>query len=356
MKARILVCCFLMVVLICLPLSFRVDALSPLRLDLIVDKPIYELEYDPPSTINISGNLTLNEIPVSDGLVAVTVFQGTMNRYIRPILFRTIATGQIPPQNWSFSIVSLNVGEWNGSTVVPTTIFKRPSTPVEPGPVFNITYNNVNYKERVYLTLTLFDAESVPITTRIMMLDKIPANLTFSVITDSIPLEDWVALGNATAYVSAFDNIPPYIYFPYCPEVSTQFEVIPNGGAMLSQQKTTSVVGQAASMINGNYNLTFKISYYQAWPMYSPWGNYTVKVSSKYQGQSAINSCTFWVKIPGDLDGDGIVNIMDATLIGLNWLLTVPPGDPKADPNHDGIVNILDATMVGFYWLKYEEP
>jgi len=326
-------------------------------ISVIVDQPIYTLQYNPALTVNVGGNLTLDNVPVSDGLVALTVIQGNLNNYIRPILFRTLSTGSFPPQNLSFSIVSLQVGEIDGGGVfVPKTVFTRPSSSLDLGPAFNITVTNISDKPVVYLTLTLFDANLVPITTRIAALQPVPAYSTFSIVTDSIPLGNWEALGNATAYVSAFDNIPPYIYFPYCPEVATQFEIVSSGGSSLVVLSNINVFdGQIASLVYGNYNLTFRINVYMGLPNYLPWGNYTVKVSSVYQGQRAINSYVFWVRIPGDANGNGIVNIGDATLIGLNWQQLVPPANPAADITKDGIVNMKDATLVGLYWSKHEQ-
>jgi hypothetical protein len=58
--------------------------------------------------------------------------------------------------------------------------------------------------------------------------------------------------------------------------------------------------------------------------------------------------------IPGDGNGDGIVSIKDATLIGLAWQSTSedPTYNWQADMNVDGIINIADATTVGLHWLQ----
>jgi hypothetical protein len=354
MKAMNLIAPFVILLLLCSFFSLRANALYTLKLSVVTDKPVYRLEYTFLSTVHIGGNLTLDGAPVSDGLVAFTVFQGTIGNYIRPILFRTLTTGSVPSQNWSLNIVSVDIGEWNGSAFEPKTTFNQPSTPLEPGPAFNITFRNVDYKAWAYLTLTVFDAAKVPIATRIMILQDVSANSTSSVITDSISLEHWVTLGTATVYVNAFDNVPPYVYFPYCPEASAQFEIVSDGGGLLCQANSNTFDEQIFS-INGNYNLTFRVDYHIALPNYSPWGNYTVKVSSVYQGQQAVNSYTFWMKIPGDLNGDGICSIKDATLIGLYWMQTVPPADPVADYNGDGVVSIKDATIIGLYWMAREQ-
>jgi hypothetical protein len=52
--------------------------------------------------------------------------------------------------------------------------------------------------------------------------------------------------------------------------------------------------------------------------------------------------------IAGDGNGDGKVNILDASIIGLKW--NSNPADPCADLNNDGKVNILDASIIGLNW------
>jgi chitodextrinase len=54
--------------------------------------------------------------------------------------------------------------------------------------------------------------------------------------------------------------------------------------------------------------------------------------------------------IPGDANGDGKVNILDASIIGLKW--NSNPADPCADLNNDGKVNIMDASIIGLNWGK----
>lgn len=50
--------------------------------------------------------------------------------------------------------------------------------------------------------------------------------------------------------------------------------------------------------------------------------------------------------IAGDANGQGGVNILDASLVGLRW----GTGDACADLNNDGVVNIIDAAIIGLNW------
>ena len=54
---------------------------------------------------------------------------------------------------------------------------------------------------------------------------------------------------------------------------------------------------------------------------------------------------------PGDVNGDGLINIKDATLVSLNWGKTGATA-AQGDLNGDGLVNIKDATLVSLNWGK----
>jgi hypothetical protein len=54
------------------------------------------------------------------------------------------------------------------------------------------------------------------------------------------------------------------------------------------------------------------------------------------------------VTIPGDINGDGIVNKLDAVMLS-NAFLSTPSSsnwNANADINGDGVVNILDAIIL----------
>ncbi|MEO5950356.1 MAG: polysaccharide deacetylase family protein [Candidatus Saccharimonadales bacterium] len=53
----------------------------------------------------------------------------------------------------------------------------------------------------------------------------------------------------------------------------------------------------------------------------------------------------------GDVNGDGVINIKDATLVSLNWGKTSATLS-QGDANGDGVINIKDATLVSLNWGK----
>jgi hypothetical protein len=60
------------------------------------------------------------------------------------------------------------------------------------------------------------------------------------------------------------------------------------------------------------------------------------------------------VTIIGDINGDHIVNILDAITIALAWDAgpTDTHWDIRADINHDGVISILDATRLSLHWRE----
>ena len=66
-----------------------------------------------------------------------------------------------------------------------------------------------------------------------------------------------------------------------------------------------------------------------------------------YPGSGAILG-TVCVKIPGDADGNGVVNILDKVAVrnAFGKSCSSPDWDPKADLNCDCVVNILDKVVV----------
>ena len=89
-------------------------------------------------------------------------------------------------------------------------------------------------------------------------------------------------------------------------------------------------------------------------------GNYTISAyATPVPGETetednAFIEGTVVVATPGDVNADGIVDILDAAGISAHWYPGPPIGplgyDPNFDTNSDGEINILDAAIVSAYW------
>ena len=72
-----------------------------------------------------------------------------------------------------------------------------------------------------------------------------------------------------------------------------------------------------------------------------------------YTVDNFLQGTTVRVTVPGDVTGDFIVNIQDATQIGVHWLTKAPPAPANVDINGDSNINIVDASIVGINWQKH---
>jgi hypothetical protein len=59
------------------------------------------------------------------------------------------------------------------------------------------------------------------------------------------------------------------------------------------------------------------------------------------------------VNILGDINGDGIVDINDATLVSVWWRSLSPPAPTNVDINGDGEIDISDATIIAMNWQRH---
>jgi hypothetical protein len=59
------------------------------------------------------------------------------------------------------------------------------------------------------------------------------------------------------------------------------------------------------------------------------------------------------VTIPGDVTGDCLVSNLDAFQINLYWQQRSPTAPAYVDINNDDVINIKDASIIGVNWLKH---
>jgi hypothetical protein len=85
-------------------------------------------------------------------------------------------------------------------------------------------------------------------------------------------------------------------------------------------------------------------------------GSYTVVASApgflSAQGPVTLTSGSTTTKptinlIPGDIDGNNVINQLDALTIGMNYNGTIPA---EADLNNDGVINVLDLQLLAAHY------
>ena len=60
-------------------------------------------------------------------------------------------------------------------------------------------------------------------------------------------------------------------------------------------------------------------------------------------------------RVPGDINGDGVVDILDALLLAGAFLSRPgsPRWNPNADLNNDGIIDIFDALLLALHFGQH---
>jgi hypothetical protein len=115
-----------------------------------------------------------------------------------------------------------------------------------------------------------------------------------------------VPVGNATIHVSAFNELPKNLGYPYCPEKSAMFTI----------QSESEIISYPPSP-EGTYNLTFKL------PSAGEPGTYDTYATTTYNEEWVYTSKNFRVELPsgltGDINKDGKVNILDAIILAANF-------------------------------------
>jgi hypothetical protein len=110
--------------------------------------------------------------------------------------------------------------------------------------------------------------------------------------------------------------------------------------------------GMRKALLTGNTMITFVIACINDWTYYGGIQMKSREAEQNLRPRVIVEAAeSFPAEIEGDANGDCIVNLKDAALIGANWQKTFPNiNPPAADLNNDGIVNIKDSTIVSTHW------
>jgi len=288
--------------------------------------------YDPNETIHVYGNLTIGFSPVQDGLVALEVD----NAQDEIIAIRTLSTG-VPPAYQPIEIVDV-IPCGGHPDYNPRSWFYRGDLAH-----FNVTTkNNSNVSLIVTATVNPYDSNETALGVNYYTTQFVGGKTGWGIIELRIP--ETASLGIARVYASALSGKWPRDgETSYCPERSATFEIRESGVA----GATTYPLEGSSSGPEGTYNLSFTLQEY---------GTYTIYVTSEYtlqeHYQKASDTTTFKIGGPWDVDGNGIVNILDILAIAVAF--GTSPGDPKWNPQADvddnDIINILDILLVAVHF------
>ena len=294
---------------------------STLRISVATNKPTYNLG----ENILISGNLTLDETPVPDGLVIVEVDDPRNDA----IVIRTRPTGPSVTGPWLINIVEIDV-EPDIVRRGDTATFEITLTVVGLSAQDVTVALYIQYSNNVSFTLILPAWEGT-------LYPGLPWTTTIS-----RQIDEYAPLGTATVYASAFtyQKLPKNGAFAYCPEYVTTFTI--TGSTAGSSSQTGNPTSE-----NGTFGFTIATL-----GMGGMLGDYAVHACSYYSHILILNHTSFKVELKGDITGlggvpDGKVDMKDIAVVAKAF--GSEPGEPGwnpiADLYPDGKIDMKDVAI-----------
>lgn len=229
--------------------------------------------------VHVFGNLTQDDVLVTDGLVGLQV----QNPQDEVLVIRTLSTGEPPHETPYIQLEYVAPCDSEGN---PKFSFLKGALAY-----FKVSLANLDIEgHNVTITFNLYYNDTSPFGSKGIRIYLAPGS--HPVVLTSIPIPSDAVLGTSKVYASAFTNWPKLGGAPYCNEVSATFNIVSSSFAL-----EQDIQGLKTFQTNetGNYNATFKL------PRNVPMGNYAIYVTSRYLGQYTFNSTTFTVNIIGDL-------------------------------------------------------
>ena len=303
-------------------------SLQTLKLTLTTNKETYELG----ETVQIQGNLTLDDTPVQDGLVAIEVDNSKGNSHI----IRTLRTGSQPPQNWNVQLVEVIPCDYKGN---PQSSFQRGTTAY-----FKITIKSTDTITRtVALSINLYYLPSMisfiaffPITNYQLYPGQTP---TFILQAGEIPSD--APIGEAIIYACIFNKPPKEGGTAYSEEKSATFTITATAGGSQTQETETTNLNTLST--EGTFTCHFQLP-----TSNGILGQYTIYANAIYKTDGAPliarASKTFQVNLTGDINGDGIVDYKDIGIVcrAFGSYPGHPKWDSRADLNGDEFIDYMD--------------
>lgn len=308
---------FTMVLIIFLFLVLAKPACSAsLNLVVTTDRQASGGVYSVGSTVTFTGSVD-NGSAVPDALVLFEVDTPKHD----PWIIRTFTTGQVPAGPWSVELLNVTPCDSNGN---PKYSFNRGQ---DAG--FTVTLkNNAGNPNHALVTINLFFSNGLPFLLRTVVNTTLEPGQPWSTRIWPINIPINSVVGQAKVYASVFNDYPKNSGLPYSPEKSAAFNITSGTPAQAPQSSPL-----------GTFNFTAAVTSIPSMPIWL--GNYTVYATTFYGFSISSAQTTFTVKLIGDMDHNGKIDITDIATVARAF--GSHPGDSRWNPAADltGVIPLV---------------
>lgn len=238
-----------------------------LEVTVATDKSSYVLR----ETVQVHGNVTYDNEPVEEGMVAIQIENSLSN-----LVIRTVPTGTDISGGGGIKILSVSPCDSTGN---PKDEFERGKWAY-----FKATVRNNDIVEQtVLITINIYDSTLTPLGIGATQMTIDPdQTITF---IPGIWIDKWASPGNAPIYANVLTDWPENMGYPYSPEKTANFTIIESE---FEEPPNNQIPEQPVQ--NGAYEIQFQLS-----PEPLP-GTYTVRVCAWYKGYKSLATTTFQVE------------------------------------------------------------
>lgn len=290
---------------------------ASLMLDIATSKQVY----DAAETLHIGGNLSNNGVPVPDALVLLQIDNPKNSMWV----VRTLTTGQSPPGPFPVEVLNVTTTDSNGRS---KDLFNRGE---DAG--FKVAIqNNAGSPYAVCVMVNLFYSTGFPFKLFTIYNGTLGTGSPVIASMWPITIPANAAVGQATAHVSIISSLPNGTGIAYAPEKTGTFRIVTGGAGYAPPQNEAGTIDFTMPLLST-----------------SPWlGNYSIFARTHYGPMIASGSITFELKLAGDLNHDGKIDMKDIAIAAKPF--GTRPGDKlwnsAADINQDNKVDMRDISVV----------
>jgi hypothetical protein len=290
---------------------------AALVLDIATSKQVYNAA----ETLEIGGNLSNNGVPVSDALVLLQIDNPKSSMWV----VRTLTTGPSPAGPFPVEVLNVTTTDSNGR---PKDLFNRGE---DAG--FKVAIqNNAGSPYPICVMVNLFYSTRVPFKLFTIYNGTLGTGPPVVASMWPITIPANAAAGQATAHVSIISSLPNETGIAYAPEKTGTFRIVTSDGGYVPPASEA-----------GTFNFTIPLLSIPPWV-----GNYSIYARTRYGPLIASDGVTFGVKLAGDLNHDGRIDMKDVAIVAKPF--GTRPGDALwnavADVNQDGKVDMKDLSIV----------